>query len=309
MKRIVDQFLDSTQYVDEQAEVGCVCCGVRFPGTGKHCNKCHAPSELSRIVRGRGAPPRFVSVLGASGAGKTVYLGLLLDLLSKGRGAMRGVANGSFSVSVQHNTIGSLEHRQFPEKTPSEADDWQWVHCEVTSSSQPKKPWDLITPDFAGEAVSMEIEVPGSYPAIQSVVAQSAGVLLLCDAISACRGPLHEDIFALKLATYIQATQEEQCRRQGKKNAKPAMPIAIVFTKCDQCPEVREDPERFAANNLPRLLQYCRRGFSNCRFFAASAVANCATLMDDFGCCSQVALHVEPRGIIEPLLWVTEAGA
>jgi hypothetical protein len=259
-------------------------------------------------MRSRGTSSRFVSVLGASGAGKTVYLGLLLDLLSKGRANLKGIPNGSFSVAVQQNTITALEFRRFPEKTPSEADGWQWVHCEVTSSNQPKRPWDLITPDFAGEAISLEIEQPGTYPAIRSVVGQSGGVLLLCDAIAACASPLQEDIFALKLATYIQSSQDERKRITKRKVRQHDTPIAVVLTKCDQCPEVRDDPNQFAANNLPRLLQFCQRGFSKYRFFAASAVANCATLMDDYGCSSQIALHVEPRGIIEPLQWITQQG-
>ena len=307
IRRIVDQQLNSTHLVADDTMVGCVCCGVQFPGTGKHCNRCQAPIELSQIVRSRGAPSRYVSVLGASGAGKTVYLGLLLDLLSKGCDDLRGVANGSFSVAVQQNTIAALEHRRFPEKTPSEADGWQWVHCEIATAHS-KRPWDLITPDFAGEAISLEIEQPGSYPAIRSVVGQSGGILVLCDAISACDSPLQEDIFSLKLATYIQSAQDERGRLTNKKKKQHKTPIAVVFTKCDQCPEVRDDPERFAENNLPRLLQFCRRGFSRYRFFAASAVANCATLMDDYGCCSQIALHVEPRGVLEPLQWIIQQG-
>ncbi len=304
MKRLASQTLDTTQFVGDDDSIGCVCCSVQYPGTGNHCNRCQAPLEISTVVRSRGAPPRFVSVLGASGAGKTVYLGLLLDLLSKGHGGLSGVANGSFSIAVQLNAIGALERRHFPEKTPSEADQWHWIHCEVTSSRQPKRPWDIVTPDFAGEAISLEIEQPGSYPAIRSVVGKSAGVLMLCDAISACRAPLHEDIFALKLATYIQSAQDETNGHSGKGGRQGKNPVAVVFTKCDQCPEVRDDPERFAANNLPRLLQYCQRGFSEYRFFAASAVSHCATLMDDYGCSSEIALHVEPRGVVEPLQWI-----
>lgn len=309
IRRLVDQQLSSTGLSsDPQGIVGCICCGVQFPGTGKHCNRCQAPVELSHIIRSRGTPSQYISVLGASGAGKTVYLGLLLDLLSKGRAELRGVANGSFSVAVQQNTISALEHRRFPEKTPSEADGWQWVHCEVTAARTPKKPWDLITPDFAGEAISLEVEQPGTYPAIRSVVGQSGGILLLCDAIAACESPLQEDIFSLKLATYIQSAQDERRRLKSKKQTQHATPIAVIFTKCDQCPEVREDPERFAENNLPRLLQFCRRGFANYRFFAASAVANCASLVDDYGCTSNIALHVEPRGVVEPLQWITQHG-
>jgi hypothetical protein len=249
-------------------------------------------------------PPRFISVLGESGSGKTVYLGMLMDMLSKGVLGMRGIAHGSHSVAVQDNTISSLERRRFPEKTCSETDEWQWVHCEVTRDRRNKRPLDLVTADFAGEAIALEIEQPGAYPAIRSLVSQSAGVLLLCDSISVCRASMNEDISALKLVSYIYEVQK--ANSAGRTDRRVKTPLAVVFTKCDQCPEAQEDPERFATNNMPRLSQICQAGFSRFRFFAARVVASTATSMDEYACSSHVALHVEPHGIAEPLDWITK---
>jgi hypothetical protein len=305
MRRISEQMLSSSYYAAQADGDGmhCVCCGVLYPGTGTHCNRCQAPLELSRTVKARRTPPRFISVLGASGAGKTVYLGLLLDILSRGCGELRGLSHGSYSIAVQENIVSALQNRRFPGKTATEGDSWHWLHCEVTTAKHPNRPWDVITPDIAGEALSLEVDQPKSFPAIWSVVSQAAGVMLMCDAIAATESPLGEDVFALKLLSYIHSA----CEVPGKSRKQSYcrnLPVAIVLTKCDQCPEVQRDPENFVTHHLPRLLQYCRKGFQRFQFFAASAVADCVTLVDDYGCASQIPLHVEPKGIIEPLQWI-----
>jgi len=301
MTRYTEQALASSRYCGDAGGI-CVCCGTQYPGAGRHCQRCQAPLELSQTAFARGMPPRFVSVLGESGSGKTVYLGMLMDMLSKGVLGMRGIAHGSHSVAVQNRTISALQRRRFPEKTGSDADDWQWVHCEVTKDRRKKRPLDLVTADFAGEAIALEIEQSGAYPAIRSVVSQSVGVLLLCDSISVCRAPLNEDISALKLVSYIYDVQK--ANSASRTDRRITTPLAVVFTKCDQCPEAQEDPQRFAANNMPRLSQICQAGFSRFRFFGARIVASTATSVDEYGCSSHVALHVEPHGIAEPLDWI-----
>jgi len=296
--------IDSSQYYGDSSIV-CVCCGARYPGTGSRCERCRAPLSLSRTTREEGKCPQFVSVLGGCGSGKTVYLGMLMDMLSKGVLGMQGFAQGNHSVAVQDKTISALECHRFPEKTVSEADEWQWVHCEITEERRPKRPLDLVTADFAGEAIALELEHTGAFPVIQAVVSQSVGVLLLCDAFSASRAPLNEDFAALKLVSYIYGVQQIHSTRGTDRRSN--VPLAVVFTKCDRCLEVRDAPQQFAANHLPRLTQYCQRAFSRVSFFAASVVAHSATQMDEYGCCSEVALHVEPHGIAEPLDWIVKS--
>ena len=71
---------------------------------------------------------------------------------------------------------------------------------------------------------------------------------------------------------------------------------------------VAVDPDRFVRNNLPRLLQFCERKFSTFRFFASSVVGSSATLVDPYGCRTQIPFHIEPRGITEPLEWIIGPG-
>src|SRR5258708_6147541 len=120
---------------------------------GNACTRCYAPAEVIRSIAAREAPPRFVGVLGPTNVGKTVYLGMLLDLLSRGAGGLFGVARGSFSLELHRNLVLSMERQRFPAKTPSEPDRWQWIHCEVTSARKGVE-CDIVTPDVPGEVVA-----------------------------------------------------------------------------------------------------------------------------------------------------------
>jgi hypothetical protein len=241
-------------------------------------------------------------VLGASNAGKTVYLGVLLDILSKGTKRMSGLATGAFSVALQEQTTTTLQNRRFPEKTPSESDEWKWVHCEVTSRKRSENYVDIITPDFAGEAIASEIEQPESQPAIRSVIQQSRGLMVLCDSIRVRDVGLGEDLFAIKLASYLVNAHAPPAGTKGRQ--KCDLPIAVVFTKADSCPEARADATNFAESNLPRLVQFCERQFTRYKFFASSVVGSSATLIDGYGTQTQIPFHIEPCGVIEPLEWI-----
>jgi len=289
------------------SSVQCVCCGHLLADRVENCPICETPASLSRTVVSRGNGQHFISVLGASNAGKTVYLGLLLDILSKGPESFRGMATSSFSVDLQQQVISALEHRRFPEKTATEADTWKWLHCQLSMAERTKTHHiDLISPDFAGEAIAQEIQQAGLYPAIGHIVSQSIGILVLCDSIRVRDEGSEEDLFAMKLASYI--AQQHGCGGvSSKKGKQPAMmgpAIAVVFTKCDGCPEALEDADRFAANNTPRLYEFCRRTFSEHAFFSASVAGSAGVITDEQGYQSSVPFHVQPQGVIEPLQWI-----
>ena len=289
----------------------CACCDQRLSDQDEYCGECQTPASLSRTVATRVGAQRFISVLGASNAGKTVYLGLLLDILSKGPEEFRGLATSAFSVDLQEQVVTALERRTFPEKTPSEADAWKWLHCQIsvdeTNKSSKKNKTntrhiDLVSPDFAGEAIAMEVNQAGLYPAIQQVVAKSSGLLILCDSIRVRDAGSGEDLFAMKLASYI--AQLHGLASDGCRGRAAGPSVAIVFTKCDGCPEAIEDPSVFAANNTPRLFEFCRRTFPRHAFFAASVAGSSGVLADSSGRQMRVPFHIHPRGVIEPLQWI-----
>jgi len=283
--------------------VQCVICDRYNSEYDAICGRCMAPAELTRSVKRRGAPPRLLTVLGESAAGKTVYLGMLLDMLSRGCKKLRGFPNGSFSVTVQQQTMTALRDRLFPEKTVSEADQWRWVHCEVNTEEKRNDFVDVVTPDFAGEAIALEVEQPGTYPTIRAVVRKASSLMVLIDSQRARDEGREEDYFGLKLASYIANLREKS---SGKWRKKLPTPVAILFTKADACPDVRDNAAQFAEANLPGLTNFCHRHFAHYAFFATSVVGGTATVTSEHGFHLQIPLHVEPQGVVEPLEWIMQ---
>ena len=282
----------------------CVCCETEMSGADSYCEECHTPVEITRSVSKRKTQPHFISVVGPSNAGKTVYLGLLLDMLCGGTKNLKGVPNGAFSIGLQEQVISALEERRFPEKTPNESDLWKWLHCVVTDSSKrQKKQVDFVAPDFAGEAIATELEQPGTYPAVSHIVERTSAFLLLCDSVEVRDNGAREDLFAMKLGSYI-SQQQGLAEFSKKQDLSPA--VAIVFTKSDTCPEAEADPTRFMANNMPRFLDYCQQNFPRHQVFSASVVGSSAVLSNNVGTVARVPFHIQPSGVIEPLLWAIQ---
>jgi Double-GTPase 2 len=283
----------------------CICCGAVVNSKDGFCRQCATPSNLSKVASNSSNENGFISVLGASNAGKTVYLGMLLDVLSKDGGPISGAPKSTFSVNLQEQVITALEGRSFPEKTPSESDMWNWVHCELSlRESRSVRSLDLISPDLAGEALALEVQQPGTNPIIQQVVQRSLGIMILCDSIRVGRGNSGDDLFAMKLAAYVAQHHGLTSNCQSNQQANCGPRLAIVLTKCDACPEAVDDPEGFAANNLPRLHEYCRKTFSHHRYFATRVAGNTAMATDSNNYSYRIPLHIEPKGVVEPLGWL-----
>jgi hypothetical protein len=164
---------------------------------------------------------------------------------------------------------------------------------------------DLISPDFAGEAIATEISRPGLYPAVAHVVSRSNGLMILCDSIRVRDQGASEDLFAMKFATYIAEHHGLYGENFGKRDKGPA--VAIVFTKCDACPEAIHSPDTFAANNTPRLFDLCHQTFRRFEFFSAGVAGSTGHITDTRGAQSCVPFHIQPYGVLEPLRWVLDA--
>ncbi len=296
--------MKTLQWLQEQTYLECVVCGSSvIDSSAGNCHTCHSPVELSKTIARRGVPGKLVSVLGASGAGKTVYLGMLLDILGKGCNDLCGLPNGAFSLAVQEQTITALEQRRFPTKTASEPDRWNWVHCEAFSQKRPRHRVDLITPDLAGEALALELEQANTYTTIRSLVSNSRGVVILFDSKRVRDAGRIEDMFGVKLLTYICSLHSIGPKERRKKIC---LPICIVLTKTDCCMDAVDDAKRFANNHLPGTMQFCKQRLASYSVHAASVVGSVMRASDEFGSEIQVPLHVQPRGILEPLQWVMQ---
>ena len=262
------------------------------------CRHCFAPMALAHQANSQKIRPQMLAMLGSSGVGKTVYLGMLMDMLSRPGQALQVMARGSFSITLQQTTTAALGRCEFPDKTPNEPDRWNWIHGLATVQRH-KKPTELIMPDMAGEAILQEVDHPNSYPAIRALTQKCGGMLLLVDAVKLRDGGHEQGHFALKVLTFLSELDADA--RTGW----PVRPIAIVFSKADQCESCFDDPAEFARRHAPAMWRCAEERFKQVHYFASGVAGACAYRMT-LGGRHRIPLRIEPRGIIEPFGWVVE---
>lgn len=279
----------------------CAVCAAENRPNLTMCRRCSAPLALGTDPATEGRQPQIITVIGESYAGKTVYLGMLLDMLSQRPDMFDALPKGSFSVELQQNVISHLAERKFPPKTPTEVNKWRWAWYEIRRKQSDR--WlDLVMPDMAGEALATEVATPETFRNIRSLLNRSRGILLCIDAAKAARGIAEPDLFALKVMSYVDSAVG------AKRKRRIATPVAVVLCKSDYCPEAFDDPPRFAEANLNRLWNVCQSRFEKVGFFAASVVGSVgyATTTTEPVQVEPIPLHTAPRGILEPFEWLLD---
>lgn len=293
-----EQLLDSYRLSQYVAQAPCYICAGGNNFDADLCRHCFAPMALAHQANTQKVHPRMLGVIGSAGAGKTVFLGMLTDLLSRGGGRMQMLARGAFSINLQQAAISALSRCRFPAKTPCEPDRWNWLHCQIKAADR-KRPVELIMPDMSGEALLEEIDHPHTYPVIEAFLAKCAGVLLLVDASQLDNGEQSQDFFAMKLVSYL-------CELNGdRRSGWPNRPVSVVFTKADQCGGCFDNPERYAQRHAGGLWQQCQERLRRHRYFA-SGVAGACVHQAELGGRVLVPLRIEPHGIVEPFEWLVE---
>ena len=288
--------LYSREYDGGSSGLACpLCGGPIYEGTS--CMTCLLPYKVIESILSRPDPPRFVGVLGPSGVGKTVYLGLLLDLLSRGECGLHGLARSPFTMTLHRKLILALERQRFPEKTPIEADRWDWLHCEI-SAGKKKALYEVVAPDVAGEAVVGELENQGTYKIVRALISRCAGLVILIDVVQVVADGKAQELFAMQLISYLDAI------RPRKKNRKLDIPVAFAFTKTDLCDEPMRDPAEFARANTPSLFAQCKARLERVSFHCLGVAGSTGRLIDRNGQETLVPLRVEPRGVVEPFAWI-----
>jgi len=284
--------------IPEGALLPCLICETQNQAEALICGNCCAPMALIQEAITRDRDPCIITVVGDSNVGKTVYLGFLLDMLSKRADDFDAIPKGAYSVDLQHSVISHLAHRRFPPKTAMEADQWHWAYYQVMHRMNPRQIYDLVMPDMAGEAIAAEVAAPRTFAVIRSLLEKSAGAILLVDAALAAAGSPQPDFFALKLMSYLDGVLAS---RGGEKLKTP---VAIILSKGDYCPECFDDPRGFARTNLNRLWNICENRFQHYDFFATSVVGSIGFGTDQSENVVPYPLHVAPRGILEPFEWL-----
>ncbi len=290
--------LESARLVEYAVPVDCYICAGQNNFDAEYCRYCSAPMALAHQAQSQQSPPTLLAAMGVSGVGKTVYLGMLMDMLSRGSTPLKTLARGAFSITLQQTTLLALARCGFPDKTPTEPDRWNWVHCQVRSPRF-RHPLELMMPDMAGEAVLEEMDHPHSFRVISSFLTKCSGVLILIDTMKILQGGRDQEFFTMKLTSYLGELGD-------KKNAWTRKPVALVFTKADQCDECRDDPQAFAARHTTGLWEQCRERFRQHKFFAASVAGACAWRNDPHCGRVQVPIRIEPYGIVEPFQWLLD---
>ena len=220
-----------------------------------------------------------------------------MDMLTRESSHLQLLARGAFSITLQQTTLAALSRCEFPEKTPNEPDRWNWVHCRVRRPRQ-RQPLELIMPDMAGEAILQEVDHPRSFRVISSFLKKCDGLMVLIDVTKLTEGGQTQDFFTMKLITYLAELDD------GSKRGWTKRPLALVFTKVDQCEECAADPEDFARKHATGLWQQCEDRFHRHKFFAAAVAGSCANRQADGEARIHVPLRIEPHGIVEPFEWV-----
>ena len=290
--------LESFRLKQYAVPISCYVCETDNTFDSEFCIYCAAPMALAHQANSQDVRPRMIAVVGASGAGKTVYLGMLMDMLSRQTERLQFFARGAFSITLQQTTVGALARCEFPRKTPNEPDRWNWIHCQL-QAPRDREPLELIVPDMAGEVIFEELDHPQSSPLVRSYLGKSTGIMLLIDAIKLMEGCQSQDYMAMKVISHL--AELDRDRRRGWRR-----PVAIVFTKADQCEPATADPDRFAETHAVGLWRQCRDRLSLYKYFAVGIAGACAWRATHHGGRARVPLRIEPHGVIEPFQWLQE---
>ncbi|OHB82389.1 MAG: hypothetical protein A2V98_14940 [Planctomycetes bacterium RBG_16_64_12] len=289
--------LESARLIEYAVPIPCYICEGQNNFDAEFCRYCLAPMALAHQANSQKVLPRMVAVVGSSGVGKTVYLGMLMDMLSRQSQRLQLLARGAFSITLQQTTMAALARCEFPEKTPNEPDRWNWVHCQIRRPRQ-RQPLELIMPDMAGEAILQEVNHPHAFRVISSFLKRCAGAMILTDATRLKEGGQTQEFFTMKLISYLGELPNDSKHGWSKK------PVAVVFTKVDQCEDCAKDPAGFAEAHAPGLWQQCQERFQNRKFFATGVAGACAYRHCPDEGRVHVPLRIEPHGIIEPFDWL-----
>jgi hypothetical protein len=300
MSRPAEVTLDSYRLAQYAEQVACYVCGEGNAFDTEHCRYCCAPLALAHQTKNQKNRPLLIAAIGASGVGKTVYLGMLMDMLSRRTGKLQLLTRGAFSVSLQQTTLSSLSRCEFPAKTANEPDTWNWVHGQVRAPDLRREP-ELVLADMAGDALLEEVNHPFSYRVIRAMLAKCQGVLILVDAPRIEHGHGDQDFFTMKLLSYLSELEADS--KHGWRHR----PVAVVFSKADQCADGVENPSQFARERSGGLWKQCRERFTKHKFFAASVVGAVAAKDEPGVGLVQIPIRVEPRGVVEPFEWIVRS--
>ncbi|HUG69311.1 MAG TPA: hypothetical protein VMM76_16285 [Pirellulaceae bacterium] len=296
MSRLVTTPLDSYELRHFAVEVPCFVCAGGNRHDAERCRHCYAPLALTyQTADQRAGKPHMLAVLGPPDAGKTSYLGMLCESLSRQCESSHAVSRGAFSVALQQQVMARLAGQQFPAPTAEDAESWHWNHLQIADSNR-RRVRELIFPDMSGAVMERELDHQTS-PSTRAFLKKCTGAIVLLDTQRIERGDPTPDFFAMKVLSYFGEFGTKRSVSWLRK------PIAFVFTKADCSQACFDAPRRYAETHVPGVFRQAVSSLKRFDFFAAS-VAGATINLEIDGAPISLALRVEPRGIREPMVWM-----
>lgn len=294
--------LETYLLAGQAAPLACAICDYENRVSAERCHRCSAPLSIARQSVDRRTPLHFIATVGAPDTGKTTFLGMMMDMLMRQAGPLKTTMLGPHSISLQQATTTALAAGWYPDKTLRDPEHTCWVHCRIRCGRRGRE-LDVVLADFSGDALSEELQHPGSYPAVRSMLSKCKGIFVIADAQRLQAGEHEDDYLSLKLLSLIKELQPLHGRWSRKRRVSPA--LALVLSKSDMAPDSVLDPLSFAENHASTLWGDCQHRFPKSEVFAASVTgASGFRLVGGHRC--RVPLRVEPQGIVEPLAWMVE---
>lgn len=297
MTKLQSIALESYDLAHYAVQVACLVCDGGNNYDVHRCRHCSAPLALAYQADGnKKSAPKMLAMLGPPGCGKTVYQGILTDILSRQSGPLQVLARGAFSVALQQQSMALLARNRFPNPTPCDPEGWNWMHCQIPGTKR-RRVSQFILPDMSGRALVDEIEERSSV-AISAFLSKCAGAMVLVDTEQLEAGEQGPDFFSMQAISYL----HELGNRHG-----PGwnQPLAVVFTKADCAQHCCDDPRGYAEIHTPGLWRQCQKRLKQHAFFATSVVGASASVRSN-GQSLPLALRIEPRGITAPLEWLLD---
>ncbi|MEM8679729.1 MAG: hypothetical protein AAGF97_10295 [Planctomycetota bacterium] len=309
MSRYNIQPLDSFRLSRCQLPIECHLCGHDNLFDADACRHCYAPISIARAMHDEKKPisPSIVTAIGADGSGKTMLLGMLLDILSRQRERTDVTTCDSSSVALQQEAMAALARGEFPAPTSSEPEHWKWAHCRLRRRSK-KQPAEVYFVDVSGRSVIYELAHRGNCPLVGGLFSKSQCFLLTIDAMRVHEGDKDEEFYAMQMLSRILEVRERdaQSERTFKGRRTPTMipNVALVLTKVDQCEACFDNPREYAKGRLANLVQLLEDSFPKHEFFGVSIVGAQGIRRSSEGRRQFAPLRVEPRGVMEPFRWI-----
>ncbi len=300
--RFAIQPLDSLQLAKYSIQVRCIVCSGDNMFDADRCRHCGAPMTIStRAAESKRDLPHFVAALGGINAGKTTYLAMMVDMLSRRANDPQLIARGAFSVGRLRDLVHQLRHCQFPEPTDVKPEHWNWLHGTLDRANKPSI--DIVIPDFSGQACCAEMESPQTDVVIRAFLRQCRGAFVFVDAARLASGDTGPDYEAMRNVSYLSELPKNSKKKKKQDVYEP--PVAIVFTKTDQLetdqPQTTFSAAEFAREKASGLFRHCKERLTTYEFFFTSVTS--ATVMEGD---TAIPLRIEPRGIEAPPAWLSQ---